>query len=80
MISSLSDNDKLSLLVALGILILFVIIVFASYLFRCQTIQEVGVAYSRLFTSFGFGGEYFSSTMTSLSMKIIDIIFLLEIF
>ena len=60
--------------------LLFFIIIFASYLFRCQTIMEVGTAYSRLFTQFGFGIEYFQASLSMLNMKIIDIIELALIF
>ena len=60
--------------------LLFVIILLPAYLFRSQTIAEVGTAYSRLFTQFGFGTEYFKATLSALNMKIIDIIELALIF
>ena len=52
----------------------YMILVFSAFFFRAQSIGEIGIIYGRLFTSFGFGVEYFNAALSSLGMRVIDII------
>ena len=52
----------------------FSLLIFSAFLFRAQNISQIGTIYSRLFTSFGFGVEYLKAALSSLNMKVIDII------
>jgi len=52
----------------------FLILVFSSYFFRAQSITDLGVIYTRLFTAVGFDKNYFVSTFAVLGMKLIDVI------
>ena len=54
--------------------LVFSILIFSAFLFRAQNISQIGVIYSRIFTSFGFGVDYFNAALSSLGMKVIDII------
>ena len=54
--------------------LVFSILIFSAFLFRAQNISQIGVIYSRIFTSFGFGLDYFNAALSSLGMKVIDII------
>ena len=54
--------------------LVFSILIFSAFLFRAQNISQIGVIYSRIFTSFGFGLDYFNAALSSLGMKVIDIL------
>ena len=54
--------------------LVFSILIFSAFLFRAQNISQIGVIYSRIFTSFGFGVDYFNAALSSLGMKVIDIL------
>ena len=54
--------------------LVFSVLIFSAFLFRARNIQEVGIIYRQLFTSFGFGIDYFKAAFASLNIKIIDII------
>jgi len=53
---------------------IYTVLVFSTFLFRAQNIEHVGVIYAKVFTSFGFGLDYFKAALSSLNMKVIDII------
>ncbi len=46
----------------------FMLFVPCCILFRAQNVAEIGVAFTRLFTAWGFGGEYFAAAFQSLGM------------
>ena len=52
----------------------YLILTFSAFLFRAQTIEQIGIIYSRVFSSFGFGVSYFNAAMSSLGIKVIDIV------
>lgn len=52
----------------------FMILVFSALLFRAANIEQIGMIYARLFTNFGFGMDYFNASLSSLGMKVIDMI------
>ena len=52
----------------------FFILIFSAFLFRAQNISQIGVIYSRLFTALGFGVDYFKAALSSLDMKVIDMV------
>ena len=52
----------------------FMILVFSALLFRAANIEQIGMIYARLFTNFGFGVNYFNDSLSSLGMKVIDMI------
>lgn len=54
--------------------LVFSLLIFSAFLFRAQNISQIGVIYSRIFTSFGFGLDYFNAALSSLGMKVIDIL------
>ena len=54
--------------------LVYFLLIFSAFLFRAQNISQIGVIYSRLFTSIGFGMEYFKAALSSLDMKVIDMI------
>ena len=54
--------------------VVFMITIFSTFFFRAENITQIGVIYSKFFTSFGFGLNYFDATLASLGMKVIDMI------
>lgn len=52
----------------------FMILVFSTFFFRAQNIQDIGTIYHQLFTTMGFGLDYFKNALTALDMRIIDIV------
>ncbi|HHT67570.1 MAG TPA: MBOAT family protein [Erysipelotrichaceae bacterium] len=52
----------------------FLILTFSAFLFRAQNIAEAGFIYYQLFNSFGFGFDYLRAAMTSLNIKVIDLV------
>ena len=54
--------------------LVYFLLIFSAFLFRAQNISQIGVIYSRLFTSIGFGMEYFKAALSSLDMKVIDMV------
>ncbi len=52
----------------------FLLSVPCCILFRSQTLFEVGTAFSRLFTDWGFGEAYFSSALSSLGIDAIQLL------
>ncbi|MBQ2953733.1 MAG: MBOAT family protein [Clostridia bacterium] len=48
---------------------MFLIFIPAALLFRAESLQQVGVIFSRLFTEVGFGEQYVADSFRSLSMN-----------
>lgn len=48
---------------------MFLIFIPAALLFRAESIEQVGVIFSRLFTQMGFGAEYVQASFSSLAMN-----------
>lgn len=53
---------------------IFLLLVLSTFFFRAQSISDIGLIYHQLFTKVGFGHEYFTSTLASLNMNVLDII------
>mgnify|MGYP002802775120 FL=1 len=60
------DAGGLRLLRQIAVFLLFVL---CCVLFRAQSVQQIGLAYSQLFTGWGFGAEYFAQAFESLGMS-----------
>lgn len=52
----------------------FLILIFSAFFFRAQSVGQVGEIYAKLFTSFGFGINYFKNSFASLNMHWLDAI------
>lgn len=51
-----------------------VVVVVVAIIFRAESIAQIGEIFMQIFTSTGFGMEYMSAAMTSLSIEIINIV------
>ena len=54
--------------------IVFIILIFSTFFFRAESLSHIGVIYKQIFTSFGFGLDYFKAALTSLGMNALDIL------
>lgn len=55
-------------------IMVFMIAVFSTFFFRAESLSHIGVIYKQLFTSFGFGLDYFKASLTTLGMNALDIL------
>ena len=53
---------------------MFLIFVPAALLFRAESVPQLGVVFSRLFTAWGFGGAYIQSAMDQLGLTTLSLI------
>lgn len=53
-------------------IIVFLFFIPAGLFFRAQSVGDIGLIFTRIFTCMGFGGDYFAATAGSLSMGTLD--------
>lgn len=60
----------------------FIILLFTlcSVMFRASDITQIGLAYTRMFTSWGFGAEYFNAALQALGMNAAELLRLAVVF
>lgn len=67
-------DNKNAIVILIRRIIITLLFVPASLLFRSQSIIEMGQVITMFFTNFGFGEAYMVAAMSSLNMKIMDMI------
>jgi len=53
--------------------VIFILFTFSCVLFRSQNLSDIGIAFSKLFTEWGFGEEYFVQTAGMLGIDTVQI-------
>lgn len=65
-------NSQFSLFVRR--IIVFIVFLFAGFIFRCQNLNEIGLLFTKLFTTISFGSDEMSKSLSILGMNSFDII------
>ena len=60
--------------------VIILLFTLCSVMFRSSDITQIGQAYAKMFTAWGFGAEYFDATLKSLGMSMTDLLQLIVSF